>query len=68
MGRGRVDTEMMKVVKGISSDPNVKQTWDTPINRMSSPDEIAALIAFMLGDECRFMTGSAVTVDGGKIA
>jgi len=60
---------MMAVVKGIASDPNMKeQTWDTPINRMANPNEIAALIAFMLGDESRFMTGSAVTVDGGKIA
>lgn len=53
----------------IASDPKVKdQRWDTPINRMANPNEIAALIAFILGDECRFMSGSAVTVDGGKIA
>jgi NAD(P)-dependent dehydrogenase (short-subunit alcohol dehydrogenase family) len=36
-----------------------------PVNRISRPAEIAEVTIFMLSDNCRFMTGSIVSVDGG---
>jgi NAD(P)-dependent dehydrogenase (short-subunit alcohol dehydrogenase family) len=36
----------------------------TPLGN-ASPDEIAGVIAFVASDECRYMTGSVVSVDGG---
>ncbi len=39
-----------------------------PIGRMGRPDEIAGLAVYLAADESSFMTGSAVTIDGGLTA
>jgi len=39
-----------------------------PIGRMGTPEEIAALVAFLCSDEAGFITGSAYDIDGGTIA
>ncbi len=31
----------------------------------SQPEEIANVVAFVASDECRYMTGSVVSIDGG---
>ena len=36
-----------------------------PIGRMGTPEEVAALAAFLCSDEAAFITGSAVDIDGG---
>lgn len=37
----------------------------TPFGRIAEPDDIAALIAFLLSPSARFITGQAIAVDGG---
>lgn len=39
-----------------------------PIGRIGNPEEIAAVIVFLLTDDASFMTGSVVSVDGGQTA
>jgi NAD(P)-dependent dehydrogenase (short-subunit alcohol dehydrogenase family) len=39
-----------------------------PIGRMGTPEEIAALAAYLASDESAFMTGSNVVIDGGLTA
>lgn len=39
-----------------------------PIGRIGEPEEIAAVILFILSDDASFMTGSVVSVDGGQTA
>ena len=39
-----------------------------PIGRLGEPEEIAAVIVFLLTDDASFMTGSIVSVDGGQTA
>ncbi|KQQ85626.1 SDR family oxidoreductase [Aureimonas sp. Leaf324] len=39
-----------------------------PIGRMGEPEEIAAVIVFLLTSDASFMTGSIVSVDGGQTA
>jgi NAD(P)-dependent dehydrogenase (short-subunit alcohol dehydrogenase family) len=39
----------------------------TPLGN-STPDEIANIVAFVASDECRYMTASVVSVDGGLTA
>jgi NAD(P)-dependent dehydrogenase (short-subunit alcohol dehydrogenase family) len=40
----------------------------TPAGRFGDPEELAALVAFLLSEEARYMTGSVVTIGGGKEA
>jgi NAD(P)-dependent dehydrogenase (short-subunit alcohol dehydrogenase family) len=36
----------------------------TPLGR-STPEEVAALIAFVASDDGRYMTGAVIPIDGG---
>ncbi len=45
-----------------------RQRIEVPLQRVGQPDEQAAVAVFLLSDEASFMTGSAVTVDGGYTA
>jgi 3(or 17)beta-hydroxysteroid dehydrogenase len=40
----------------------------SPLNRLADPAETAAAIAFLASDECPFMTGAEMLVDGGMMA
>ncbi|MFK7915426.1 MAG: SDR family oxidoreductase [Pseudomonadales bacterium] len=40
----------------------------SPLNRLADPKELAAAAAFLASDECLFMTGSELMVDGGALA
>ena len=48
------------------SDERLKQRH--PIGRMGTPEEVAAVIAFLASDDASFVTGSCYSVDGGYIA
>jgi NAD(P)-dependent dehydrogenase (short-subunit alcohol dehydrogenase family) len=39
-----------------------------PLGRMGSPDDVAALAAFLASDDASYMTGSELTLDGGILA
>lgn len=40
---------------------------DTALKRLAQPAEIAGVIAFLAGDDARYLTGQAIEVDGGII-
>ena len=62
---GLVDTEMVA-----SLDGEVKKAMirEIPIRRMITPDEVAAAICFLIGDDSSGITGQVVVVDGGASA
>jgi NAD(P)-dependent dehydrogenase (short-subunit alcohol dehydrogenase family) len=41
---------------------------DTPLQRFGRPDEVAALAVLLASDECAYMTGAELSVDGGLLA
>ncbi|KQY50930.1 SDR family NAD(P)-dependent oxidoreductase [Nocardioides sp. Root140] len=48
-------------------DPDLLRTW-IPLGRFGHVDDYAAVIAFLAGDEARFVTGHTIPVDGGTLA
>jgi NAD(P)-dependent dehydrogenase (short-subunit alcohol dehydrogenase family) len=61
---GAVDTPMLAPAFELPGfrDQLEKQT---PLGRVSTPDEIARPIRFLLSDEASFITGTTLTIDGG---
>jgi len=59
---GNVDTPLLRSMMGPDD------TATNPMKRLAAPAEIAAFVAFLLSDECRFLTGAALAVDGGFTA
>jgi NAD(P)-dependent dehydrogenase (short-subunit alcohol dehydrogenase family) len=40
---------------------------DTPLGRPGQPDEVAALVSWLVSDEARYVTGTSVVIDGGAL-
>ncbi len=65
---GKVETAM--IAEG-RADPVIGPHIDAfpvPIGRSGQPEELAALMAFLLGPEARFIVGSVIFADGGTDA
>lgn len=41
---------------------------DTPLRRFGTPEEVAAVAVLLASDECAYLTGSEIHVDGGLLA
>ncbi len=54
--------------KGISVEEEIALTTEMiPMKRMAKPEEIAALVNFLVSDEAGYITGTTIPVDGGAI-
>lgn len=65
---GMVETPMVDQARAEANGRAVVAEFPLPIGRAGLPEEIAAVAAFLLGPETRFLVGSVITVDGGTEA
>jgi len=65
-----IDTRMMRSLEegfapGAGEAVKQMMTSQVPLGRYGTPEEVAAVIAFLLSDDARYVNGSLYTVDGG---
>jgi NAD(P)-dependent dehydrogenase (short-subunit alcohol dehydrogenase family) len=68
---GAIDTEMSRIHRLATGGPDdvPPEAFDPSLlARVGHPDEIARVIAFLVGPDSAFMTGAAVVVDAGMTA
>jgi NAD(P)-dependent dehydrogenase (short-subunit alcohol dehydrogenase family) len=58
---GAVDTPMLW------NNPNVKSGVEKVKGSIGKPEDIAAAICFLASDEARFITGTTLVADGGRL-
>lgn len=61
---GLIETELLHVLPDAAI---AKAVGDTPLGRVGRPDEVAAVIRFLLSDDSGFLTGQTVDVSGGRV-
>ena len=67
VGPGSIMTELLA---GVAADREAKRRLlsRTPLGRIGTPAEVAAVVAFLASDDASYMTGEIVYVDGGRLA
>lgn len=60
---GLIETEILSDVDKTDLDKIIEAT---PIPRMGTPEEVAAMVAFLLSEESNFTTGQTLVLSGGR--
>ena len=66
VGPGTVATEMAASF-GLAGAGLIPVFQRTPMRRLGEPSEIAAVVAFLAGDDASFVSGQTVYADGGRL-
>jgi NAD(P)-dependent dehydrogenase (short-subunit alcohol dehydrogenase family) len=66
VGPGSISTERLAAVE---RDPAARRTMlsRTPLGRIGTAEEIAAVVAFLASDEASYITGQTIYADGGRL-
>jgi len=65
---GYILTPMVKAGLAAGNVNEAALRGRTPLGRLGTPEEVAALIAFLAGDDAAYITGVTVPIDGGWLA
>jgi len=70
---GMIDSRMLSAIvegrnPGPTPVPNDRVVERIPMRRLGTAAEVASVVAFLASDESGYVSGSAYTVDGGRIA
>lgn len=59
---GMIETEMTEVLK---DDVKESLLSAIPLKRAGSPEEVAKLVSFLSSNDCNYLTGQVIAIDGG---
>jgi meso-butanediol dehydrogenase / (S,S)-butanediol dehydrogenase / diacetyl reductase len=62
-----VDQEFARVTGRAPDEIRAERTSRIPMGRVEQPDDVAAVVSFLVGPDSRYMTGQAINVTGGMI-
>ncbi len=65
---GATETGILSAAEQATPGLKAAVAATSPMNRLADPAETAAAIAFLASDECPFMTGAEMLVDGGALS
>ena len=65
---GATETGILDATEAAMPGFKAQVAATSPMNRLADPAETAAAIAFLASDECPFMTGAELLVDGGALS
>ncbi|MGE4427428.1 MAG: SDR family NAD(P)-dependent oxidoreductase [Solirubrobacteraceae bacterium] len=65
---GYIDTPMLTVEGRMREETKRRLAAQVPGGTMGTPDDIAAVCAFLVSDDSRYVNGAEIVVDGGLIA
>jgi NAD(P)-dependent dehydrogenase (short-subunit alcohol dehydrogenase family) len=65
---GFIDTPMLRAAerKGLLGGTVEEHASRTPVRRAGTPEDIAAMCVFLVGDEAGYVTGQIIGVNGGR--
>ena len=63
-----VDREFARVTGRATAEIRVERVGRIPMGRIEQPEEVAALVAFLVGPDAGYITGEAFNVSGGILA
>ncbi|MGB3071655.1 MAG: SDR family oxidoreductase [Ottowia sp.] len=68
---GPIETRMMEAIEsgnGVQAEIRARNAAGIPLRRYGTPDEVAAMVAFLSSAEAAYTTGSTFVLDGGGLA
>jgi NAD(P)-dependent dehydrogenase (short-subunit alcohol dehydrogenase family) len=69
IGPGPIDTPLLRAGRTPEEYANVRGTFEArlPIKRLGRPEEVAAVVDFLLSERAGFMTGQLLQPNGGQV-
>ena len=65
---GTVDTPMVQAKSDSSKTGDYRPSGNSPLGRVAAPEDIAAVIEFLVSEQASYVTGTIIPADGGTRA